>query len=122
MLFYFKYVIFFEDTYAFILGEKFTFFLYHRYKFIENDKFEEGILLNATNDSLDPYDYHIEKCGIDAFKNLENELIHTSWQGHRDGDEELEDDLDVEDEVEENEDLIETIHTNGNIEMVKIFN
>ena len=83
MLFYFKYVIFlFEDTYAIILGEKNTYFLYHRYKFIETDKVEEGILLDATNDSLDLYDYHVEKCGIDAFKKLENELIHTSWPGH----------------------------------------
>ena len=33
----------------------------------------------------------------------------------------MEDDSDVEEEVEENEDLIETIYTNGNNEMVKIF-
>ena len=72
--------------YAIILGEKYTYFLYNRYKFIENDKIEEGTLLHATNDSLNPYDYHVEKCGIDAFKKLENELIHTSWPGHRDGD------------------------------------
>ena len=56
--------------YAIILGEKYTYFLYNRYKFIENDKIEEGILLNATNNSLDPYDYHVEKCGKDAFKKL----------------------------------------------------
>ena len=37
--------------YASILGEKYTNFLYHRYKLIENDKIEEGILLNATNTS-----------------------------------------------------------------------
>ena len=40
--------------YAIILGEKFTFFLYNRYKFIENNKIEEGTFLNATNTSLDP--------------------------------------------------------------------
>ena len=67
---------------AIIVGEKYTYFLYHRYKFIQNDKIEEGTLLNATNNSLDPYDYHVEKCGIDAFKKLENELILTSWPGH----------------------------------------
>ena len=43
------------DPYAIILGEKFTYFFYHRYKLIENDKSEEGILLNTTNGSLDPY-------------------------------------------------------------------
>ena len=108
-------------SYAFIVGEKYTYFLYHRYKFIENDQIEEGTLLNATNNNLDPYEYHVEKSGIDASKKLKNELIHTSWPGHRDGDEEVEDDSDVEDVVEENEDLIETIYTNGNNQMVKIF-
>ena len=44
--------------YAIILGEKYTYFLYHRYKLIENGKIEEGTLLNATN-SLDPFYYHI---------------------------------------------------------------
>ena len=55
--------------YTFAVGEKYTYFLYYRYKFIENDKTEEGTLLNATNTSLDPYDYHLEKCGIDFYKN-----------------------------------------------------
>ena len=53
---------------AIMIGERYTYFLYHRYKFIENDKIEEGSLLNATNISLDPYEYHLEKCGIDSFK------------------------------------------------------
>ena len=107
--------------YTFAVGEKFTSSLSSNYKFIENDKIEEGILLNATNNSLDPYDYHVEKCVIDALKKLENELIHTSWPGHRDGDGRVEDDSDVEDVVEGNEDLIETIYANGTNEVVKIF-
>ena len=106
--------------YAIILGEKYTNFLYHRYKMIENDKIEEGTLLNATNTSLDPYDLHVEICDFDAFKKLENELIHTSWPGHRDGDGEVEDDSNV-DVVEEIEEFIEKIYTNGNNEMVKMF-
>ena len=52
---------------AIMIGERYTYFLYHRYKFIENDKIEEVTLLNATNNSLDPYEYHLEKCGIDSF-------------------------------------------------------
>ena len=64
---------------ATILGEKFTYFLYHRYKFIANDKIEEGTLLNTTNGSLDPFDYHLEKCGVDSFKKLEHSLIDTCW-------------------------------------------
>ena len=46
---------------AIMIGERYTYFLYHRYKFIENDKNEEGTLLNATNNSLDPYEYNTSK-------------------------------------------------------------
>ena len=56
--------------YAFIIGKNYSYFLYHRYKFIEKDKIEEGTLLNAANDSLDPFDYHLKKCGIDSFKKI----------------------------------------------------
>ena len=42
--------------YTFAVWEKYTYFFYFRSKFIENDKIEEGSLLNATNGSLDPYD------------------------------------------------------------------
>ena len=37
--------------YANVLGQKYTYILYNRYIFIENDKIEEGTLLNATNNS-----------------------------------------------------------------------
>ena len=108
---------------AIMIGQRYTYFLYHRYKFIESDKFEEGTLLNATNISLDPYEYHLEKCGIDSFKKLERSLIHTLWPGHG---ENIEND---DDSVEENEDNIQehiNIHelqyTNGNNMIVKVFN
>ena len=104
--------------YAIMIGERYTYFLYHRYKFFENDKIEEGTLLNRTDNGLDPYDYHVEKCGIDSFKKLERNLIHTFWPGHGEDD----DDLVEEDVVEETEDLIETQYFNGNNEVVKIFN
>ena len=63
--------------YAIILGEENTYFLYHRYKFIESDKIEEDKLLNRTDNSLDPYDYHVERCGENSFKKLEHSLIRT---------------------------------------------
>ena len=108
--------------YAIMIGEKYTYFLDHHYKFIENNKIEEGTLLNTTNDSFDPYDYHLEKCGIDSFKKLEGNLIHSSWPGHGEDIENEDDILDVYDDVEENKDLIETPYLNGNNEVVKIFN
>ena len=49
--------------YTFAIGEKYTYFISTRYTYIENDKMEEGTLLNATNDSLDPFDYHLGKYG-----------------------------------------------------------
>ena len=54
--------------YAIMIGEKYTYFL-DRYNFFENNKIEEGTLLNTTNTSWDPFDYHLEKCGIDSLKN-----------------------------------------------------
>ena len=104
---------------AIMVGERYTYFLYHRYEFIENDKIEENTLLNATNDSLDPFDYHVEKCGIDSFKKLKHSLIHTFWFGHG---EDQDQNGNLEDEVEEDVNLIEPSYTNGNIEVVKIFN
>ena len=100
-----------------MIGERYTYFLYYRYKFIENDKIEEGTLLNVTNISLDPYEYHLEKCGIDSFKILERILIHTLWPGYG---EDIENEDDDDDLVEE--DVVETQYFNGNNEVVKIFN
>ena len=102
--------------YAIIIGEKYTYFIAHHYKFIENDKIEGGTLLNVTN--LYPYDYHLNKCGVDFLKKLERSLIHTFWPVNGQDIENEGDNWDVEDEVEENEDLIGTHYTNGNNEMV----
>ena len=65
-----------------MIAEKHTYFLYHHYKFIEYDKILEGTLLNASRSSLDPYDYHIGRCGADSFKKLDHSLIHTLWPDH----------------------------------------
>ena len=86
--------------------------------FVENDKIEDGAFLKATNDSLDPFDYHLGKCGVDSFKKLEHTQIQTCWP--RDDGKDIEDEDD--DLVEEEEDLIETNYCNGTNEVVKIFN
>ena len=99
---------------AIMIGERYTYFLYHRYKFIENDKSLEGTLLNASRSSLDPYEYLIGRCGIDSFKKLDHSLIHTFWPGHGENQDQNEN---IEDEI-----LIEPSYTNGNNEVVKIFN
>ena len=107
-------------VYAIMIGERYTYFLYHRYKFIENDKIEEGTLLNATNTSLDPYDYHLEKCGIDSFKNLERNLIHSFWSGH--GEDIESDDEENEDNFQEDVNIHELEYTDGDNKIVKVFN
>ena len=108
--------------YAFAIEEKCTNFIYNLYKFIENDKIEEGTLLNRSNDSLDPYDYHFGKCGENSFKKLEYSFIHTLWPGVREDIENEDGFLGVEDEVEEHGDLIETQNLNATNEVVKILN
>ena len=47
---------------ALVIGEENTCFTSNRYNFIENNQIEEGTLLNSTNDSVDPFDYHLVKC------------------------------------------------------------
>ena len=74
---------------------------------------EEVTLSNSTNDSVNPYDYHVLKCGDDAFKSMGCKQFHTYY-------------TDVEDEGDnwggEQESLFKPVYCNGNIEMVKIFN
>ena len=44
------------SPYTFAIGKKYTQLISVHQKFIENDKIEEGTFLNATNNSLDPFD------------------------------------------------------------------
>ena len=52
--------------YTIAVGERYTYFISSHCKFIENDKIQEGTLLNSSNDSLDPYDYHLSRNGLDC--------------------------------------------------------
>ena len=45
--------------YAIINGGKYTYFIYNRFQFIENDKIKEATSLNIRNGSLDQFDYHV---------------------------------------------------------------
>ena len=46
-------------------GWEILYFISTYYKFIENDKIKEDTLLNPSNDSLDRYEYHLSKNGLD---------------------------------------------------------
>ena len=78
-------------------------------------------MLNARNDSLDPFAYHLGKCGVDCFKTLEHAQTHTCWPRY-DDEEDTEGEDDVLFEEEEDEVLVETIYCNGKNGVVKIFN
>ena len=57
-------------------GEKYRFFSSDHYKFIENNRIRERLLLVSTNDSLYPFDYHLAKCGGSAIKTLKcNQIL-----------------------------------------------
>ena len=55
---------------AVAIGETKTYFISDHYQLIGNNKIEEGSLLNSTNYSLNPFDYHLAKCGQGAFKTM----------------------------------------------------
>ena len=59
------------------VGEKHTYILSKHYGHIENDKIEEGTFINNTKNNLDPFAHHPEKCGEDAFQQIEITQYHT---------------------------------------------
>ena len=73
--------------YAFAIGEKYTCFMYNHYNFIENEKLQDGTLLNATNHSLDPYEFHVQICGSDSLKTMEIIIIQNLWPEEEEDDE-----------------------------------
>ena len=106
--------------YTFAVGEKYTYFISTHYKFIENDKIQEGTLLNSLNDSLDPYDYHLSKNGLRCLKKLlECNRIHSSWLGIECGF--MEEIVEDEEDVEECDNIQELEYTDGSNNVVKIF-
>ena len=110
--------------YVFMVAKRYTYFISNHYNYTEKDKIEEGTLLNATNDNLDPFLYYPGKRGEDSFKKLERSQIHSCLLHDDEEDENV--DLVVEDEddvlLEEDENLIETSCCNGNNKVVKILN
>ena len=103
------------------VGEKNTYFIFDQYKFIDSNKIEEGTLLNSTNDSLDPLDYHLEKCGQGAFKTMECNAIQSFCPNEDDEENIWRARRELDDSVEEQRNLYEPAYFNGNNEMVKIF-
>ena len=77
------------------------------------------MLLETTEDSLDSYDYHISRCGEDAFTKI---ILEQNYSHHN-----PEDNDEVDEHIEDNEDFDETDLKNkqfftGTNEILKIFN
>ena len=88
---------------------------------IENDKIEDGLLLDPSSDSLDPYDYHLSKNGLDCFKNLiECNRIPKFWLGMESG--VVEETVEDEEDIEKDVNIQELEYTDESNEVVKIFN
>ena len=106
---------------TFAIGEKYTYFISTHYKFIENDKIEEGTLLNLSSDSLDPYDYHLSKKVLDCFKKLlGGNIIHSSKLSMESG--YMEEIVEDEESDEEVVNIHELEYTDGSNDVVKFFN
>ena len=111
--------------YTFAVGEIFTYFISTLYKFIENDKIKDGMLFNSSNDSFDPYDYHLSKNGSDCFKILlECKRIQSFWLDIQTDDvEEIDEDEENNVEVvEEDNNIHELKYTVGSNKVVNLFN
>ena len=103
-----------------------TNFLSDLCKYIENNRIEEATLLNNTANSLDPFDFHVLRCGEKFCNEIEHNLIHT-YYSDADEDEDEDEDIrrnqrDLEQWGAPQEELFKPYCCNGNVEIVKIFN
>ena len=65
--------------YSIAIGEKNNYFLSPHYKYIKRKNFKDDELLKTIGNSVYPFDYLVEKHGLDCFKNLlEFTCIHSS--------------------------------------------
>ena len=105
------------------VGAKYTYFMSTHYKLIENDKIQECMLLNSSIDSLDPFDYHVSKNGLDCFKKLlECNRIQSNWLSMECGDmEEIIEEV-IEEVVEEDDNIHGLEYTDGSDDFGKVFN
>ena len=65
--------------YIIAIAVKNIYFLTLHFKFIKRDKINENELLNANEISVDPFDYHVTKCGIDSFQDIHIHKIHSNY-------------------------------------------
>ena len=68
--------------YIIAMGGENIYFLTPHFKFIKRDKINENEILNANDISVDPFDYHVSKCGIYSFQDIHIHKIHSNYPEH----------------------------------------
>ena len=66
--------------YSVAVGHENICFLTPHFKFIEREKINDDDLLKTNENSVDPYDYHLSKCGKDPFKKLRLYKIPSNYE------------------------------------------
>ena len=56
-----------------------VYFLTPHFIFIERDKIDNDELLNTNKNSVDPYDYHVSRCGKLSFQRICKYKIHSNY-------------------------------------------
>ena len=69
----------FLTAYSIAIGMENIYFLTPHFEFIKREKLDDNILLKTNEDSVDPYFYHISRCGKDSFKKLRTYEIHSNY-------------------------------------------
>ena len=62
-------------SFAITVAAKKISFLPNHYEVIKNEKIKAGFLLNSTNDSADPYEFHVLNFGENMFPKMELEEL-----------------------------------------------
>ena len=65
--------------YSIAVGMENIYFLTPHFEFIRREKIDNDKLLNSNENSVDPYAYHISRCGKDSFKKLGTYKIRSNY-------------------------------------------
>ena len=65
-------------SYSLAVSYENVYFLTPLFKFIERELINDDELLNANENSFDPFDYHVSNCGEHSFKELQIYKIHSN--------------------------------------------
>ena len=68
-----------HTLYSIAVGDENIYFSNPHFIFIKKDKIVESELLNTNESSVDPFEYHISKCGKDSLEKLRKYKFHSNY-------------------------------------------